>query len=129
MSAMTAMSAINQSSSNLCHPCESVVRFCLSDLDDSWLFNLGDFWQSWQFWQFRPPPPPLFQLFLQTKDFCQSTLGPPLRGPWATLGWPLGGPRATQSQSQTQPNSTERSTGRSKPFLCFSGVQPRSISA
>src|SRR5579864_3161421 len=41
----------------------------------------------------RPPtPPPIFQLLLQTKDFRQSTLGWPLRGPWVTLGWPKGHP-------------------------------------
>jgi hypothetical protein len=48
------------------------------------------------------PTPSFFNSLLQTKDFCKSTLGWPLRGPWVTLGWPLGHPRATQSQSQSQ---------------------------
>jgi hypothetical protein len=48
------------------------------------------------------PSPPFFELLLQTKDFCHSTLGPPLRDAWAALGPRLGHPRVTQSQTQSQ---------------------------
>jgi hypothetical protein len=53
------------------------------------------------------PPPPIFQLLLQTKHFLYSTLGRPLRGAWVALGWPKGDPWVTQTQSQTQSQSAE----------------------
>ena len=64
-------------------------------LDDSWVFNFDDFWQSWQFWQspmalclctlsHAPPPPAFFQLLLKTK-------AQPSIDPWVALGWPLRG--------------------------------------
>ena len=45
------------------------------------------------------PPPGFFPFYCKQRHLRQSTLGRPLRGPWATHGWPLGGPRATQTQA------------------------------
>ncbi len=56
---------------------------------------------------YHTPPRPFFQLLLQTKPLCQSTLGWPLRHAWVALGPPLGHPRATQSQTQSQTQSAE----------------------
>ncbi|HEY2168358.1 MAG TPA: hypothetical protein VGJ30_01940, partial [Candidatus Angelobacter sp.] len=49
-------------------------------------------------------PRPFFELLLQTKDFCHSMLGPPLRDAWVALGPRLGHPRATQASRKGGPS-------------------------
>ena len=59
---------------------------CVPNPGDWWEYRLGAMSAIPQ------PPPPFFTFLLQTKHFLNSTLGPPLHGPWATLGPPKGHP-------------------------------------
>jgi hypothetical protein len=53
------------------------------------------------------PPPPFFQLLLQTKQLRQSTLGSPLRDAWVALGPRLGHAWATQGPPKPNPKQAE----------------------
>jgi hypothetical protein len=51
------------------------------------------------------PPPVIFSLVMQTKDFSKFVLGRPLHGAWTELARSLDGPRTAQAQGH--PTSAE----------------------